>query len=96
MQKINKIMCCCSNGVGTSLLMQMTMEEALEILGMDNVEVIFGTLSSVNENSADLFVVSEDRMQELEGLPVIGLEDLMDSDIAAEKLQEVITWRLVI
>lgn len=88
MQKINKIMCCCSNGVGTSLLMQMTMEEALEILGMDNVEVIFGTLSSVNENSADLFVVSEDRMQELEGLPVIGLEDLMDSDIAAEKLKE--------
>ncbi len=87
-QKINKIMCCCSNGVGTSLLMQMTMEEALEILGMDDVEVVFGTLSSVNENSADLFVVSEDRMQELEGLPVIGLEDLMDSDIAAEKLKE--------
>ena len=68
--------------------MQMTMEEALEILGMDDVEVIFGTLSSVNENSADLFVVSEDRVQELEGLPVIGLEDLMDSDIAAEKLKE--------
>lgn len=68
--------------------MQMTMEEALEILGMDDVEVVFGTLSSVNENSADLFVVSEDRMQELEGLPVIGLEDLMDSDIAAEKLKE--------
>lgn len=68
--------------------MQMTMEEALEILGMDDVEVIFGTLSSVNENSADLFIVSEDRMQELEGLPVIGLEDLMDSDIAAEKLKE--------
>lgn len=88
MQKIGKIMCCCSNGVGTSLLMQMTMEEALEILGMDDVEVVFGTLSSVNENSADLFVVSEDRMKELEGLPVIGLEDLMDSDIAAEKLKE--------
>ena len=88
MQKINTIMCCCSNGVGTSLLMQMTMEEALEILGMDDVEVIFGTLSSVSENSADLFIVSEDRVQELEGLPVIGLEDLMDSDIAAEKLKE--------
>ena len=81
-------MCCCSNGVGTSLLMQMTMEEALEILGMDDVEVVFGTLSSVNENSADLFVVSEDRTQELEGLSVIGLEDLMDSDMAAEKLKE--------
>lgn len=88
MQKINKIMCCCSNGVGTSLLMQMTMEEALDILGMNHVEVVFGTLSSVNENSADLFIVSEDRMQELDGLPVIGLEDLMDSDIAAEKLKE--------
>ena len=88
MQKINKIMCCCSNGVGTSLLMQMTMEEALDILGMNDVEVVFGTLSSVNENSADLFIVSEDRMQELDSLPVIGLEDLMDSDIAAEKLKE--------
>lgn len=68
--------------------MQMTLEEALDILGMNDVEVVFGTLSSVNENSADLFIVSEDRMQELDGLPVIGLEDLMDSDIAAEKLKE--------
>ena len=29
-QNIQRIMCCCGNGVGTSLVMQMTIEEALE------------------------------------------------------------------
>ena len=43
-QAIQKIMCCCGNGVGTSLIMQMTIEEALEYLGMDDIEVSFGSL----------------------------------------------------
>lgn len=38
-QKIQKIMCCCGNGVGTSLIMQMTVEEALDKLGVTHIEV---------------------------------------------------------
>ena len=84
---IRRIMCCCGNGVGTSLLMQMTVEEALEILGIYNVEVIFGALSSVSEGLADLFVVSQELVHTMGTLPTMGLEDLMDADAAAEQLK---------
>lgn len=86
--QIRRIMCCCGNGVGTSLLMQMTIEEALEILGLSEIEVLFGPLSEVSEDRADLFVVSEEVLNTLGDLPAIGLEDLMDADQAAEKLKE--------
>lgn len=68
-------------------MMQMTMEEALEDLGIFGVEVEFGTLSGVTEDSADLFVVSEEVVNTMGDLPVIGLEDLMDAEEAAEKLK---------
>lgn len=86
--QIRRIMCCCGNGVGTSLIMQMTIEEALEILGLSGIEVLFGPLSEVSEERADLFVVSEEVLNTLGDLPAIGLEDLMDADQAAEKLKE--------
>ncbi len=86
--QIRRIMCCCGNGVGTSLIMQMTIEEALEILGLSGIEVLFGPLSEVSEERADLFVVSEEVLNTLGDFPAIGLEDLMDADQAAEKLKE--------
>lgn len=86
--QIRRIMCCCGNGVGTSLLMQMTIEEALEILGFSEIEVLFGPLSEVSEDRADIFVVSEEVLNTLGDLPAIGLENLMDADQAAEKLKE--------
>lgn len=88
MKNIQKIMCCCGNGVGTSLVMQMTVEEALENMGMTGVEVLFGPLAEISEESADLFVVSEEILDTLEGLPAIGLEDLMDADLAQEQLEK--------
>ena len=84
---MQRIMCCCGNGVGTSLVMQMTIEEALENMGITGIEVIFGSLSEITENKADLFVVSEELLESLGTLPAIGLEDLMDVDMAMEKLK---------
>ncbi len=92
-QKIQKIMCCCGNGVGTSLLMQMTVEEALEILGISGIEVLFGALADIFTGKADLFVVSEELEADYRDMPVIGLEDLTDSDLAAEKLKQVLEMR---
>lgn len=89
-QKIQKIMCCCGNGVGTSLVMQMTIEEALEALGIKDIEVIFGPLSELSSDKADLFVVSREVLGSLEGLIAIGLDDLMDSELAAEQLKSVL------
>ncbi len=92
-QKIQKIMCCCGNGVGTSLLMQMTVEEALETLGISGIEVLFGALADIFTGKADLFVVSEELEEDYRDMPVIGLEDLTDSDLAAEKLKQVLEMR---
>ncbi len=89
-QKIRTIMCCCGNGVGTSLIMQMTVEEALESLGMMGINVIFGPLSDISEGRADLFVVSQELLKSINKLPAIGLADLMDSDMAAEQLRKVL------
>lgn len=86
-QNIRTIMCCCGNGVGTSLLMQMTIEEALEILGIADIEVCFGTLSDISAGKADLFVVSQELLGSFRGYPVIGLEDLLDSEQAAVQLR---------
>ena len=74
--RIRRIMCCCGNGLGTSLFMQMTMEEALEKLNVSGVEVCFGSLADAMEGQADLFVVSEELERTLAGLPVLGLKDL--------------------
>lgn len=70
--------------------MQMTIEEALEILGRTEIEVLFGSLAEMSEIKADLFVVSEELLDSIEDVPVIGLEDLMDSEIAAEKLRPIL------
>lgn len=64
--RIRRIMCCCGNGLGTSLFMQMTMEEALEKLDVSGVEVCFGSLADAMEGQADLFVVSEELLEEEE------------------------------
>ena len=86
-ERIQRIMCCCGNGVGTSLIMQMTIEEALELLERTDIEVIFGAVSEISEDKADLFVVASDFLGSTEGLPAIGLEDLMDAELAAELLK---------
>ena len=83
-------MCCCGNGVGTSLVMQMTTEEALTRLGVDDVEVLFGSLSDLSESRADLFVVSEEVLPGLSGVLAIGLSDLMDEELAAEQLKPIL------
>lgn len=89
-QKIRTIMCCCGNGVGTSLIMQMTVEEALHNLGIKGINVTFGPLSDISAGRADLFVVSQELLKTMGVLPAIGLTDLMDSDMAAEQLRKVL------
>lgn len=89
-RKIRTIMCCCGNGVGTSLVMQMTIEEALACLGVEDVEVLFGSLSDLSESRADLFVVSEEVLPGLSGVLAIGLSDLMDEELAAEQLKPIL------
>ena len=66
---------------------QMTMEEALSMLGMTGVDVVFGSLAEASAGVADLFVVSAELEDTLMGLPVLGLDDLLDADQAADRLE---------
>lgn len=89
-RSVSRIMCCCGNGVGTSLLMQMTIEEALEILGINGVEVVFGPLTEIYQGQADLYVISKEIEETYAAYPVVGLEDLMDAELAAQELKRVL------
>lgn len=90
MKKINKIMCCCGNGVGTSLLMQMTIEEALSILDLTDIEVSFGPISEISLGKADLYVISEEYSDGLQDYPILALENLADAEIAATLLRDIL------
>ena len=54
---------------------------------MDDIEVSFGSLSDISADRADLFIVSQELLESLGDLPAVGLEDLMDSEMAAELLK---------
>lgn len=70
------------------MMIQMTIEEALENLGADGIEVSFGPLTEASPDKADLFIVSEELLDALDGLPAIGLTDLMNTEEAEEQLKQ--------
>ena len=41
---INKIMCFCGSGLGTSFVMEMNVKKALANLGVSGVEVVHSTI----------------------------------------------------
>ena len=50
---IRSIMCCCGQGLGSSMMVSMNVEKALKNLGVTGVSVDHTALSEVNPNSAD-------------------------------------------
>lgn len=86
---IRNIMCCCGNGVGSSMILKMTAEEALTELGMDNIEVTFGQISEAAFSGADLFIVSRELVALMpDPSHTIGMDDLMDTEEAVQKLKQ--------
>ena len=67
--------------------MVLKRSDALSMLGMTGVDVVFGSLAEASAGVADLFVVSAELADTLTGLPVLGLDDLLDADQAAGRLE---------
>ena len=89
MAKLNKIMCCCGSGLGSSLMVQMNIEKALKNLGIDGVEAEHTSLSEINVKSADLFVVGKDIAPQLKDFPrVVVLDKIMSMTELSEKLEK--------
>ena len=51
---IQKILCCCGSGLGSSLMVEMNVQDVLKDLGVDGVEVEHSTVSDVMPGAADL------------------------------------------
>ena len=66
---IRSIMCCCGSGLGSSMMVSMNVEKALKNLGITGVSVDHTSLSEVNPNSADLFVVGRDLAPQVASYP---------------------------
>ena len=88
MKKINSILCCCGSGLGSSMMVSMNAERALQNLGIKGVNVDHTTVSEVNPNSADLFIVGKDLAYVFKDYPsVIVLDELMNMNELTTKLQ---------
>ncbi|HPW52944.1 MAG TPA: PTS sugar transporter subunit IIB [Erysipelotrichaceae bacterium] len=88
MAKIRKIMCCCGSGLGSSMMVQLNTNEALKKLGVTDCVAEHTSLSEVNVNSADLFVVGKDIYPQLKNYPrVLVLDKIMSKKELLEKLQ---------
>lgn len=74
-----KIIAVCGMGIGTSILLKMTAEKALESLCVDG-EVEATDILTAKHASADLILTSAELAPELEGVraPVRVVADFMD------------------
>lgn len=85
---IRSIMCCCGSGLGSSMLVRMNVEKAVQKLGVSGVSVSHSSLSDAAEGAADLFVVEKDLENFVKELPrVIVLDNIMDKEELETKLK---------
>lgn len=87
---IRSIMCCCGQGLGSSMIVSMNVERTLKNLGISGVSVDHTSLSEVNPNSADLFVVGKDLAPQVAAWDCdkIILDQLMDMAELETKIKE--------
>lgn len=90
-----KILTACGNGMGSSMVIKMKVENAIRQLGVTDFE---SASCSVGEakglaSSYDIVIASEHLIGELEGRTkghLIGLDNLMDDNEIKSKLQAVL------
>lgn len=89
MAKIHSIICCCSNGLGSSMIMEMNLKRALAILGRQNIEVRHIPLSDANSFSDDLYVVGLDIAPQMKDFKrVVIVQNMVSTDEFVEKLEK--------
>ena len=85
-----KIVCVCGMGMGTSLIMKMTIDNAARELGLD-AEVEHWDVGTVGRKDVDLIVASQDFADNLsEYKNVIFLKNIMNKAEVKEKLEKYI------
>ena len=88
---IQKIMCACGSGLGSSLMVEMNIQDVLKKMGVEGVQVVHSTTSDVQPGAADLFVVGRDLADFIKGVPaeqIVVLVNIVDKNELEGKMRE--------
>lgn len=93
-----KILAACGNGMGSSMVIKMKIENALNVLGVSEFRVDFCSVGEAKSvaRDYDIVVASEHLISELTDRTqgtLVGLANLMDDVEIKAKLEEIITRR---
>ncbi len=90
--KIRSIMCCCGQGLGSSMMVQMNVERYFDKYKIDDVTVNHCPLAEANPYKADLFIIGLDLERQFEGYErVVVLNQLIDMEELDKKLTSALT-----
>ncbi len=92
MAKRLKLLTVCGFGVGTSLILKMTIDKVLKNNGID-AEVINGDITTAAGEGADVIFTSNELYSQLKGnvnVPIIQIDNFMSGDEITEKALPVI------
>lgn len=82
------IVCVCGLGMGSSLILKMTVEKAARELGIGDCEIEHWDAGTVESKSADLIVTSEDFADRFAGKHnVIFVKSVVNTGEVKEKLK---------
>ena len=90
-----KVLTACGNGMGSSMVIKMKVENALRQLGVTDFQSASCSVGEAKALAAgdDIVVASNNLIKELEGRTkghLVGLDNLMDDNEIKTKLQEVL------
>ena len=87
MRAIRSIVCCCSNGLGSSMIMEMNLKRALAAIGRPDITVRHISLSEADSMSDELYVVGLDIAPQMKDFKrVVVVKDLISADEFKDKL----------
>jgi len=85
---MNKVVCICGSGLGSSFLVEMNVKAVLKDLGLPQIEVEHTDLGSAWPGIADLIVCGNDLYDNLIKFgDVVGLSNIMDKVELKNKLE---------
>ncbi len=87
MKPIQRIVCCCSNGLGSSMMVQMNIENLLKEHNLTHITVMHCSLSTLFPSPFDLIIVGRDLEGQVKKFDrSIVLQNLIDRQELKEKL----------
>lgn len=89
MDKIHTIVCCCGQGLGSSMIMEMNVTKALKELHHENIHVKHLPLSEASIHRGEVYICGLDVAYQLKDYPrVIVLKNIIMMDELTEKLKK--------